>query len=185
MRDEELLCLLKSDPEAGMKALISQYSGIVWSVVKERLSMQRFTAADIEDCAADTFSEFFLALERYDPDKCSIKTWLCILARNNAFDMLRKIRRKNGTVSLDEAMLDSLQEDFSIEGDFEKREDRAVLIDAIKKLGSPDKEIIVMKYYLGLSSREISRELGLSVSNVNTRTHRAVRKLRDRIEGNE
>ena len=74
-----------------------------------------------------------------------------------------------------------LTDDFSLEGDFEDRETRRALMDAIRSLGHPDRDILVRKFYLGQSSREIALALNLTVSNVDTRTHRAIQTLRDRL----
>ena len=48
-------------------------------------------------------------------------------------------------------------------------------------LSKPDREIIVRKFILGQSSKEIAAILGLSVSNVDTRTHRAIKKLKKEL----
>ena len=47
-----------------------------------------------------------------------------------------------------------------------------------------DSSILIRKYYLGQSSKTIAEELGMSVSNVDTRTHRAIMKLRTAMGGN-
>ena len=50
-------------------------------------------------------------------------------------------------------------------------------------MGSPDAQILIRKYYFGQGSKEIAGELGLSVSDVDTRTHRAMEKLRNKFGG--
>ena len=50
-------------------------------------------------------------------------------------------------------------------------------------MGHPDSDILFRKYYLGQSSKFIATKLNLTVSNVNTRAHRAVRKLRGKFGG--
>ena len=73
----------------------------------------------------------------------------------------------------------------SLEGDFEDRERRRELIEAVKALKDPDREIIVRKYYLAQSSADIASALGLTVSNVDVRAHRAIHKLRKRFGGDD
>lgn len=185
MKDEKLLEKLKSDPDHGMKALIDRYSGIVYSVVRARLYRGAFSEADIEDCVADTFSEFYLGLDGYDPARCGIKAWLCTIARNNAFDMLRKKRREAFTFPIDADDAPDVADSFSLEGDFIDMEERRAVAEAVLALGDPDREILMRKYYLGQSSKEIAERLKMTVSNVDTRAHRAVGRLKEMFGGEE
>lgn len=173
LRDEELLRLLRSSPEKGFKALMSQYGGLIYAVIKRILPQ----AADAETCAADVFSEFYLGLDQYDPSKGSLKAWLCVIARHNAVDQARK---KIPTLSLNEEH-DLAPEKASPQSDLEEREFRKAVFAEVKALNEPDREILLRKFYFGESSKEISARLRLSVSNVDTRTSRAIEKLRKNL----
>lgn len=184
MHDDALYQILHQDPDAGMKILIDQYAGLVSAVVQSKLSPCVFCAADIEHCIADVFSEFYCDLDKYDPKQGSIKAWLCVIAKHNALDRLRQHYKEAGTVSLDDdSFCAQLADDFSIECDLEDRDTRSALMQAIERLGEPDREILIRKFYLAQSSKEIADRLKLTVSNVDTRTHRAIQKLRDQFGG--
>ncbi|MDE6733815.1 MAG: sigma-70 family RNA polymerase sigma factor [Oscillospiraceae bacterium] len=174
MRDAELLGLLRENPEKGLKALTKQYGGLVYAVVRRNLSEASNT--DIEACAADVFAEFYLELDKYDPSKGSVKAWLCTMARHNALDAARKTKE---TLPLDEEVL---SEESSVESEHENAELRRAVLSEVKNLPEPDREILLRKFYLGESSKEIAARLKMSVSNVDTRTSRAVEKLRKRLE---
>lgn len=179
MRDEELLHKLRKEPDTGMTLLMDRYVGLVYAVVKGKLAS--CCPADIEACVADTFSEFYCDLEKYDPASGSIRSWLCVIAKHNALDLLRRRSREADTLSLDENP--HFADSFSLEGDFEDRALRRELMAAIRDLGQPDREILVRKFYLCQSSKEIAEKLDLTVSNVDTRTHRAIQKLRKKFGG--
>lgn len=174
MRDDEILGLLREDPEKGLKALTARYGGLVYAVVRRNLGGA--ADADIEACAADVFAEFYLELDKYDPSKGSLKAWLCVIARHNALDAAREIKE---TLPLDEEII---SEASSVEGNHENAELRRAVLDEVKSLPEPDREILLRKFYLGESSKEIAARLKMSVSNVDTRTSRAVEKLRKRLE---
>lgn len=183
MPDDALYRLLKADPEAGMKALLDQYAPMVYAVVRSKLFVPPFDPSDIEHCTADTFSEFYMELDKYDPERGSIKALLCVMARHNALDLLRKRQTAPSGLSLDDETRPEPTDDVSLEGDFEDRETRRTLLEAIRDLGHPDRDILVRKFYLGQSSKEIAHALNLTVSNVDTRTHRAIQILRNRLGG--
>lgn len=185
MREEELLTLLRNNPDAGMRRLIRTYAGLVLSVVRGKLPSHLFCDADIEDCVAQTFSEFYCDLNKYSPGKGSIRSLLCVMARNNATDILRQRYKENQNISIDDESCDWCEEFLSYDGGFEDAEDRQVLTSAISQLGEPDKEIIIRKFYLCENSKTIAKKVGLTVSNVDTRTHRAISKLRGILGGKE
>ena len=168
MEDSKLLRLLHKDPSTGMEQLMNQYAGLVYAVVKGKLAESFCVSTDIEDCVADVFSEFYTELDKYDPKISSIKSYLC------------------GDVSLDdEDSLLQIADDFTVEGDLAEDELRREVLSAVKGLGEPDSSIIIRKYYFGESSKEIADVLKLTVSNVDTRTHRALNKLRKLFGGKE
>ena len=169
-----------------MEQLMDQYAGLVYAVVKARLTQSFYISSDIQDCVADVFSEFYENLSQYDPSVSSIKTYLCVLARNNATDVLRKRARQRNDVSLDDSdNFLSIADDITLESELAEKELRSAVFAAIKALGEPDVSILIRKYYLGESSKEIADALTLTVANVDTRTHRALNKLRKLFGGND
>lgn len=177
MQDEKLARILKTDPERGMSKLVAKYGGLVCSIIRGKLGAPEFCRADIEDCAAQTFMEFWSCSQDLGPAD-SIKGLLCVTAKRNALDALRRRYREKGTASLDSEDAPEITDEFSLESDLEERQLREELLRSVNELGEPDREIIVRKFYLGQPSKEIAKRLGMSVSNVDTRTHRAVNKLR-------
>ena len=101
-----------------------------------------------------------------------------MLARNHAINIAKK-RNFFQHVSLDdEQSLLQIADDLLIDSELAEDELRREVIQAVQNLGEPDSSIIFRKYYYGESSKQIAKALGLSVSNVDTRTHRALNKLR-------
>ena len=107
------------------------------------------------------------------------------MAKHNALDRLRSRGKEEDTVSLDADGAAELADDFSLELDLENRQQRMALLQAVKALPKPDREILLRKYYLGQSTAEVAKALRMSVSNVNTRTHRAIGKLRSQFGGDQ
>ncbi len=179
MEDKKLLSILQKDPSDGLERLMDQYAGLVYAVVKGKLSGSCCVSSDIEDCVSDVFSEFYTELSKYDPNISSIKSYLCVLARHRAIDVVRKREKQRGDVSIDdEEQLLQIPDDQTVDGALVEKELRREVFSSIKELGAPDSDIIIRKYYLGQSSKEIADALKLTVSSVDTRAHRALAKLR-------
>jgi len=177
MKDEKLLELLRSDPNAGMSKLISRYSGLVFTIVRGRLE-NVCDSYEIEDCVTDVFLHFMSGIERFVP-AASIKNYLAVIARNTA---LTYIRNRLKTDSIDD-------DDFFIEipdgADFtEEIAEKQILesiYEEIGKMDHPDSDIMIRKYYFGQSSKRIAADLKMTVSAVDTRAHRAMEKLRKKF----
>ena len=184
MEDKKLLRLLHKDPNAGMKQLLKQYAGLVYAVVKGRLNGSYCVSSDIEDCVADVFSKFYTDLSGYDPALSSIKSYLGVMARNHAANVAKR-RNLEASISLDDEASFLQIADETVADESAEEELRGKVIEAVEGLGEPDSSIIFRKYYYGESSKEIAEALGLTVSNVDTRTHRALNQLRKKFGGKE
>ncbi|MBR1533645.1 MAG: sigma-70 family RNA polymerase sigma factor [Ruminococcus sp.] len=171
MGDRELIKLLKKNPAKGFDTMTAQYGGLLYTLVRSRLSAERYGSAEVEDIVADTLSDFYLHLDSFDPARCSIKSYLCVIARNKATDVLRKA--KLAPLPLEEA-----EDVIDLADDREEEELRAELLREIQDLGEPDSIIIIRKYYLGQPSKAIAAAMDMTPANVDTRAHRAIEKLR-------
>lgn len=179
MHDETIIKKLKEDPDTGFELLIAQYCGIINAVVRSLLRPPVFNNADIEDCIAEVFSEFYFKLHKYSPESGSLKSYLCVIAKNKATDSLRKHYKEAQKLPYNDQLYSKHdQDDFQFD-----QYTRIELINAIKDLKEPDHEILVRKFYFSESSKEIAKRLNLSVSNVDVRTHRAIKKLKERFGG--
>lgn len=185
MNDTSLIRLIRRSPEKGLSALMDEYLGLVHSVIRGRLKGPQFRQ-DVEEAAADTFIEFYRGIENFDPGKGTVKAYICAIARRRAAQVYERRLREGSVLSLDdETAKDSLAEYASFDEGLINAERRQLLFSAIDGLGSPDREIIIRKYYLGEPSASIAARLELSVSAVDTRTHRALKKLRSVLGGQE
>ena len=182
MRDEELLLLLKKDPERGISALADEYGALLYSVVKAKLQNSEYYSSDIEDCVSDTIVKFYVDLGSYKPSRGSIASYLSVIARNKAIDVLRRrgIEKKYFEREEDIFLED---ERFVVEEEMLDADLISKIISEINMLSSPDKEIIYRKFYLSQSSSEIAKALSLSESNVNVRVYRVIKKLREKVVG--
>ena len=90
-----------------------------------------------------------------------------------------KEKKQQGELSTDdENSFIHISDDIDIEGELVEDELRREVLNAIKNLGEPDSSILIRKFYFGESSKDIANALKLTVSNVDTRTHRSLDKLR-------
>lgn len=130
---------------------------------------------DAEDLCAEVFAEVLRCLPRYDPAKASLSTWIYQITRFTLIDYLRT-RHPNEPLSEDIAAADNIAEDFL------RRETLERLAAALQALEPEERDIIVLRYYKGLTLTEISRLTGISYGMVKVKHSRALNTLRERLE---
>lgn len=61
VQDREIMDILRQNPESGVRVLMELYARLIYTVVRSRLPGDMFCTAEVEDCVADTFDDFYLS----------------------------------------------------------------------------------------------------------------------------
>ena len=150
----------------------------VYRYIRFRLA----TREAAEDVTSEVFMKALRALDRYDPNRASPRTWLLRIARNAVTDHLRSLRRKSSLhVSLDR--VPDLVADVPSQEERVLRQERLELIlNANRSLRPADQEILSLRYGSELNNQEIADALNISGNAVAVRVHRALARLKDAVE---
>jgi RNA polymerase sigma-B factor len=102
-------------------------------------------------------------------------------------DVLEALRAAEAyrTRSLDEPLVDGTGALDAIGGDdegYELAEHRVLLRLGLDELGAREREIVRLRYYEGLTQREIARAVGISQMHVSRLIRRSIDTMRDSIE---
>lgn len=135
---------------------------------------------DTEQDLKDSMQEVALQLWKSYPTfegRSKLSTWIYRVALNVC---LSQIRVKTRKPTLDQLPADAEIEEQQDEEEIEEQSNQ--LHKAIKQLDELDRAII-LQYLEGLSYREISEIMGISVSNVGVKIHRIKEQLKEMIHG--
>jgi len=126
-----------------------------------------------EEITAQAFERAYRKRGSFRSTRGTAEAWMFGIARNAALDELRRQKRS--------AMLDADVEDvFSPSPD--ERADRALqwrtVRAALAMLEPRERELVALKFAGGLSNSDLAGVLRVSESNVGTRLHRTIEKLR-------
>lgn len=157
-------------------ALYERHAGAVHRYTLRRLRDSELAA----DATSVTFSRALASLDRFLPeDDSSFLRWLMTIARNTVIDI---VRQRRDLVALDAETLATMR--ASSDHDPAQSlppDDRARIEIAIDDLGSPQREIVVLRLQ-GWKGKEIADLLGLSHGAVRVAQHRAYARLRESLE---
>jgi RNA polymerase sigma-70 factor (ECF subfamily) len=125
-----------------------------------------------EDAAQESFARALVRIKSLN-DRAKFAPWLAAICRNVAKDMVATEAKRVSTEDI--SQVDKTEDPDD--------NDRAIRR-AIEKLPNSAKELVVLRYYDGLSYEQISTVLGISKASINGRLTRAKRKMAEYLRKN-
>jgi RNA polymerase sigma-70 factor (ECF subfamily) len=136
---------------------------------------------EAEDASQHVFMQVLEALPRYERRKQPFRAWLFIIARNHALYRLRGQQRVQATPPEDISLEREIAvESGETEGEFDWLSDRELLM-FVERLPLPQRQVLVLRFMLGLGTAEIASVLERSTDDVRMLQSRALRFLRERL----
>lgn len=148
-----------------------KHAGFVQSLAR-RLVMDENVAADLSQAAWVSF------LEHPPSDEKPIRAWFNRVVRNFAVTF----HRRESRLKMREQAVAHSESLPSTEKIVEKLEIRRLLIDAVLELSEPYRSTLSLRYYEGLTAREIAERLNIPLETVRAREKRGLDKLRRRLD---
>jgi RNA polymerase sigma-70 factor (ECF subfamily) len=133
-----------------------------------------------EDLVQDTFVKLWRNANSYDPSRGSLDTWVLLIARSLAIDLIRRRvleMRMLASEAQQEPAREPGPEDLAETQDLA---DRARL--AMASLSAEQRAALELAYYGGKTSTEVAELEGIPVGTAKTRIRTALVKLREALE---
>jgi len=141
---------------------------------------------DAEDATQDAFAYAFEHLDRYDPSRSALATWLKIVVTSRCRDLLR--RRRVRWLSLQELMEAGLEPEDQVPDHqpdvvLELVGVQQMVWEALQQVPRKSRQALILRYFGGLSYPEMAEALGCSVNTAKSRVvygHRVLARLLER-----
>ncbi len=181
--DTALLARIGLGDERALGELYDRFATLAYSVA---FAMLRETA-DAEEAVGDAFAQIWRSASGFDASRGSTQAWVATIVRSRALDLLRSRRRAAVVmtdyintigIDLEAAPADPAQ---SPAAQAESLELRAQLGAALASLSGPQRRVLELAYFVGLSQSEIAERLGEPLGTVKTRVRTAMEKLRQAL----
>lgn len=136
---------------------------------------------EVEDITAETYARAWKARKRFSGDKEAATGWLIRIARNLIIDRFRreKVRKQ---VALDGVQLrEELTDEHAIEPErhLDSLQQISTLWVVLQGLPVEQREILVLRYFLGWQVNRIAEHTGMMENTVSQQIRRSIQKIRE------
>ena len=173
--EQQLVAMLVDGDEGAIREIYHRFARPVYT-----LGLRLLGSPDAaEELTQDVFVTAWRKAERFDPTRGRLSTWLMAIAHNLAVD---RLRHDHGLTRPHLVFVDALPEREADEGTgggtIESVVDRDLAHRAMESLTEPERLLLSLAYFRGMTAREIAEADGIPLGTVKTRLRTALIKLR-------
>ena len=163
----------KQDRDA-FSQLYDRFSTLVFTLAMRMLKAR----SDAEDLLQEVFVQVWRQAQNYSAERGSPEAWIINIARSRAIDKIRSIRRmqKSFVLTDDPARAESPE---NVESSEAESETRLTMNSALANLPDPQRKVLELAYFDGLTQNEIAGQLAEPLGTVKTRMRSGIQKLRE------
>ncbi|GGF59765.1 DNA-directed RNA polymerase sigma-70 factor [Paenibacillus albidus] len=170
--DTNFVRRLQRQHEDALEFIVERYLPLIKGITHNVLGPLN-NSGIIDECVNDVFLSIWNHAHKFKGKPEDFRKWAAAIAKFKAIDYYRKARRDLADVT-DAA---DVQVVMSAEDELLLQEERTELLELIDRLEPVEREIFMMKYFLGASTESISAKLGLTRAAVDNRIYRGKKKL--------
>lgn len=161
--------------EASWRLIVESYTPRVYGLIRAQCGDGDLA----EEITQSTFCTIASRIGQYT-EVGRFEAWLFRIAMNRLRDEMRRRRRQ--ALPVEEQTLRGVATPSDKGADAPGGEEVEALRAALADLSDADRQVIQLRHYAGLSFARIAQVLGEPLGTVLARQHRALKKLRSRIE---
>jgi RNA polymerase sigma factor (sigma-70 family) len=177
LEEKELIEKVIEGNGEAFRELYNKFSSKVYNSILSILQ----NPEDAEDITQEVFVQIFRSIHNFKQDS-TLSTWIYRITINKAFELIRNRKRKKRFAIVKSIFAkDEVEEpiDFIHPGILAENKERGkILFKAIDKLSEKQKTAFILNRIEGLSYKEISEIMKLSLSSVESLIFRAKESLR-------
>ena len=179
--DVQLIHNILSGDQAAFSALVEKHQKSVHALVWRKIG----DFHDAEEITQDTFLQVYEKLPTLK-NPHQFAGWLYVIANRYCIDWMRK--RKIAMQSLEDTSMAEIENASYTHHVSEQRQAetserrREIVKKLLAKLPESERTVVTLFYLGEMTAKEISKFLGVSVSTIHTRLHRARKRLQEREE---
>jgi RNA polymerase sigma factor (sigma-70 family) len=179
--DQYYIRLVREGNTNAFAVLVNRYKDMVFTLSLKMLKDRE----EAEEVAQDTFLKLFKSLSKFNRES-KFSTWIYKVAFNTCLDRLKKNKRMQPVISMDELTEQETMSLMTVLYSIEEKERTQMIQDCLQELPGEDSFLLTLYYFEEQSLEEIATIIGITPNNVKIRLYRNRKKLAslltDRLE---
>ncbi len=171
--DNELMKEFGGCSFAAYNVLYERYSDKILNFINRSFKMD-FDQS--EEITQQVFIKLFEYKYKYK-SRFQFSTWLYTVARNKTIDILRKMKKENKL-----AITEKIEAPENPSLGVEANEKSKLILKAIESLNDNQREVLIMRYKLGLSFQEIAEITSIKINTLKSHAKRGLEKLEIKLK---
>ena len=168
LTETEIVEAVRQGRREGQTEMVCCYAERVFAMVVRQVP----NVMDAQELTQDAFLRAFSHIDRYEPHKASLSTWLCRIAYRLTLDFLK--RRRPVIVAMEDNTEDS-DEEVDLSTGREERIER--LQEVMDELPDDERMLLTLYYFEDRPLTEIAYIIGIDAKALANRLYRTRKKL--------
>lgn len=179
LADEDLITLAQGGELDAFELLYERHKRAAYSLARRIVGSD----GNADDVVQETFISVWRSIERYDPKRASVRTWLMRIVHRRAIDALRSQmvhlkRRADG-----EGLAEGVESSEPAPDTMALRHEEATTVhDVLVDLPSDQRKVIELAYFNGFTQSEIAELLEMPLGTIKGRMRLGLEKMRSAME---
>lgn len=172
MTDEQAVLRCQDGEREAFRHLVERYQDVLYGTAV----LMTGDRAQAEEHVQEAFLAAWRGMPGFHSER-PVKPWLMRILVNTVMSQRR--RRAVSTVSLE---YESEAEDAARPAEeIEAQHDRLVIREALAGLNPEQRQVVVLRFFAGLTVPQLAEAIGVREGTVKSRLHRALGQLRDQL----
>ncbi len=152
--------------------LVNQYKDLVFTLSYKILKNKE----EAEEASQDTFVKIFSSLKNFKRES-KFSTWIYKITYNTCLDRLKKSKKLNTTVYIEDFNGHQITEIENVLGNIDEKEKNQKIQECLSLLPSKEAFLLTLYYFDDQSTEEIAKIIDCNANNVKIRLFRSRKKL--------
>ena len=173
------------DDKRIIELFFARDEGAIGETEKKYGALCRYIAAnilarkeDVDECVSDVLLALWNAIPPDSPDDLRAYIGKAVRNRANAISRDANAWKRGGRITVvGEEFLSGLDDGTDLASDFEAKRMGKVISDFLRTVGEANKDIFVMRYFVGMSHAQIMKQTGFTEGKIKMSLKRTKEKL--------
>lgn len=178
MDDKKIIDLFFARDESAITETEKKYGALCRYIASNILALRE----DAEECVSDVMLALWNSIPPDSPE--DLRAYIGKATRNRAHAISRDAnawKRGGRATVVSEEFLEGIDDGTDLAADFEAKRAGKIISDFLRKIGEANKDIFVMRYYLGMTTAQIMKQTGFSEGKIKMSLKRSKEKLAEEL----